>query len=269
MQGKNKQADAIRKNILTVEKPSWEPITFELYQSLKKEALNPELFNKKAKDRLFDFALVYNQSLIMEKLADLKYKKAEKWESERGSIFRKYYQYYREDNIKMIIPLINKYGIDYRDIHNFTPLHATVYSGAVNITKTLLDSGANPSLFNTFNKTPVQIAFEQAFVVPDYAKNKLGKVYPLLLTDSMKILACGRLIKIDSHCSEYLLINLLIAIQSVILLKKEFFHSMGIKMDDTLGNIQNFSEAVIPAYQKKREYLLSVFARHEIDSNNP
>ncbi|HPM87871.1 MAG TPA: UvrD-helicase domain-containing protein [Bacteroidales bacterium] len=269
MQGKNEQADAIRNNILTVQKPAWEPMTFELYKTVKKEALNPELFNKKAKDRLFDFALVYNQSLIMEKLAELKYKRAEKYESERGSIFRKYYQYYREDNIKMIIPSVNKYGIDYRDIHNFTPLHAAVYSGAVNITKTLLSSGANPSLFNTFNKTPVQIAFEQAFVSPDYAKNKLGKIYPLLLTDSMKILAYGRLIKLDSHSIEYLLINLFLAIQSVVLLKKEFFHTMGIKMDDILGSIQNFSEAVLPAYRKKREYLSAIFAKHEIDSNNP
>jgi hypothetical protein len=106
MQGKDEQADAIRKNILTVEKPGWEPMTFELYQSVKKDALNPELFNKKAKDRLFDFALVYNQTLIMEQLADLKYKRAGYYETERGSIFRKHYQYYRDDNVKMIISII-------------------------------------------------------------------------------------------------------------------------------------------------------------------
>jgi hypothetical protein len=40
-------------------------------------------------------------------------------------------------------------------------------------------------------------------------------------------------------------------------------------MDDILGSIQNFSEAVLPAYRKKREYLSAIFAKHEIDSNNP
>jgi len=269
MQGKNEQADAIHTSILTFEKPAWEPVTFEIYQSLKKDALNPELFNKKAKDRLFDFALVYNQSLIMEKLADLKYKRAGNYESERGSIFRKYYQRYREDNVKMIIPLINKYGINYRDVHNFTPLHAAVFSGALNTIKTLLDNGADPCLFNTFNKTSIQVAFEQAFVSPDYARNKLGKIYPLLLTDSLKILAEERLAKIDSHKIEYLLINLFLAIQSVILPKKRYFQSLGIKVDDIIENIQHFSEAVIPQYRKKREYLLSIFAKHEVDSNNP
>ena len=269
MQGKSEQADAIRKNILTVDKPGWQPMTFELYQSVKKDALNPELFNKKAKDRLFDFALVYNQTLVMEQLADLKYKRAGYYEAERGSIFRKHYQYYRDDNVKMVIPFINKYGIDYRDVHNFTPLHAAVFSGAVNITKTLLENGANPALLDTFSKSPIQIALEQAFVLPDYAKNKLGKIFPLLLTDSMKIQTEGHLIKIDSHKIEYLLINLFIAVQSVILRQKRHYQYMGIKIDDIIGNIQHFSESVIPQYRKKREYLLSLLAKHEVDGKNP
>jgi len=268
-QGKNEQADAIRKNILTVEKPGWEPMTFEIYQSVKKDALDPGTFNKKAKDRLFDFALVHNQTLVMEQLADLKYKRAVNYETERGSIFRKHYQYYRDDNVKMIIHFINKYGIDYRDVHNFTPLHAAVFSGAVKITKTLLDNGANPALIDTFSKTPIQIALEQAFVLPDYARNKLGKIFPLLLSDSMKIQAGGYLIKIDSHKIEYLLINLFVAVQSVILLKKRHYQSMGIKIDDIIGNIQYFSESVIPQYRKKREYLLALLAKHEVDGKNP
>jgi hypothetical protein len=269
MQGKNEQADAIRNNILSFVKPVWEPMTFEIYQSVKKAALDPENFNKKAKDKLFDFALVYNQTLVMEQLADLKYKRAANYETERGSIFRKYYQYYREDNVKMIIPLINKYGIDYRDIHNLTPLHAAVFSGALNIARALLNNGANPALSNTFNKTALQIAFEQAFVLPDFAKNKLGKIFPLLLTDSMKIQVDGHLIKIDSHKVEFLLINLFVAVQSVIIQKKRHYQSMGILVDDIIGNIQHFSEAVIRKNRKKREYLLSLLAKHEADSNNP
>jgi hypothetical protein len=195
--------------------------------------------------------------------------RAVNYKTERGSIFRKYYQYYREDNVKMIIPLINKYGINYRDVHNFTPLHAAVYSGAVSITKMLLDIGADPLLPNTFSKTPIQIAFEQAFTSPDYARNRLGKIFPLLLSDSMKVQVDGYLIKIDSHKIEYLLINFFIAVQSVILQKKMHYQPMGILVDDINGNIQHFSEAVIPQYRKKREYLLSILAKHEIDSNNP
>lgn len=269
MQGKAEQAEAIRKNILVTEKPNWEPMTLERYQTVKKEALNPDNFNKKAKDKLFDFALLHNQLLVIDQLAELKYKRAERYESERTSLFRKYYQHYKEDNVKMIVPLLNKYGIDYRDEHNFTPLHAAAYAGAVNITRTLLSNGANPNLPDTFRKTPIQIALQQAFLLPDYAKKKLGKIYPLLLSDSMKIRVDEQLIKIDSHKIEYLLINLFIAVQSMILQTKQYREAMGVRVGDLLGNLQHFSEAVMPAYRKKRVYIGSLLAKHEIDSQSP
>jgi hypothetical protein len=40
-------------------------------------------------------------------------------------------------------------------------------------------------------------------------------------------------------------------------------------VDDIIGNIEHFSETVITKKRKKRQYLLSIFARHEVDSNNP
>ena len=268
MQGKTEQAEAIRKNILSTEKPNWEPMTPEHYQLVKKDALNPDNFNKKAKDKLFDFALLHNQLLVIEQLAELKYKRAERYESERASLFRKYYQHYKEDHVKMIVPLLNRYGIDYRDEHNFTPLHAAAYAGAVTIAKTLLSNGANPDVLDTFGKTPIRIALQQGFLIPDYARNKLGKIYSLLLSDSLKIQVDGQLIKIDSHKIEYLLINLFIAVQSTILQTKQYHEEMGVKVDDLIGSIQHFSAAVMPAYRKKRGYLLSLLAKHELDSRN-
>jgi len=269
MQGKTEQAEAIRKNILRTIEPGWEPMTFERYLAVKKEALDPDNFNKKTKDRLFDFALIHNQVLILEKLAGLKYKRAENYEADRGSIFRRFYQYYKEDNLKMIVQDINRYGIDYRDIHNFTPLHAAVFSGAVKIVATLLENGANPELGDTFSKTPVQIALQQAFVIADYAKNKLGKIYPLLLSESLKIQVEGSLIKIDPSKIEFLMVNLFIAVQSAIQQTKRHYQSLGIKTDDLILNLQRFPDTVLPAFRKKREYWLALLAKHETDSNNP
>lgn len=268
MQGKAEQANAIRKNISTTETPSWEVMTYDLYKSVKTAALDPLNFNKKAKDKLFDFALLHNQMYLINQLAELKYKRAENFETERGSIFRKYYQFYREDNVKMIVPMVNKYGINYRDVHNFTPLHAAAFSGAVNITKTLLDNGADPELSDTFGKTPVQIALGQAFASPDYAKNKIGKIYPMLLSDSLKIQTDERLIKIDSHKFEYFLINLFIAVQSAIIQTKRHYQVMGITTADILINIQHISETLLPEFRKRREYLSSMLSKHEIDSTN-
>jgi hypothetical protein len=148
-------------------------------------------------------------------------------------------------------------------------LHAAAFAGAATITKALLSNGANTGCLDTFRKTPIQIALEQAFVSVDFAKNKLGGIYAQLLSDSMKIQADGHLIKIDSRKVEYLLINLFMAVQPVILQKKLFYEEMGVKVDDLIGNMQHFPGSVVPPYRKKREYLLSLLAKHEIDSANP
>ena len=267
-QGKNEQAEAIIRNILSTVKTDWEPLTAPLYQKLKAEALDPENFNKKAKDRLFDMALVHDQSFIMEKLAELKYKRAENYQAERGSLFRRYYRNYRDDNWKMAITDINRYGVNFRDHFNFTPLHAAVFSGALNITAKLLENGANPDLLDTFNKTPLQIALGQAFVHSDYARTKLGKIYPLLLSDSLKIQVEDKLIKIDPHKFEFFLINLFIAVETVILQKKKYFLVMGINMQDIIEKIEEFSEAVLPDYRKRKEYILGMLSKNEVNSNN-
>lgn len=267
--GKAEQAESIRKNILVSAKPGWEPMTPERYNLVKKEALNPELFNKKAKDRLFDFALIHNQTIILEKLASLNYHRAEKPENERGSIFRKYYQYYREDNLKMVVQEINKFGIDYRDLHNFTPLHAAVFAGALKICRTLLESGANPSLTDTFHKNPIQLALMQAFIDPVYTKQKLGQIYPLLLSDPIHIQVDNRLIKIDPQKVEFFILQFFIAIQSVVQQNKKVFEEIGIRVDDFIEKLRDFPENILPAYRKKREYWLAILAKHEKNSNNP
>jgi ankyrin repeat protein len=269
MQGKTEQVDAIRKGMLATVKPDWEPMTIEQYRITKEEALNPENFNKKAKDRLFDFALLHNQEVVIRQLAELKYKRAERFETERSSLYRKYYHHYKEDNLQMILPLLNRYGVDYRDQHNFTPLHAAAFAGAVKIAKTLLSHGASPSSLDTFRKTPLQITLEQAFLSSDYARNRLGKIYPLLLTDALKIQTDGFLIKIDPHKVEYLLINLFLVVQPMILQKKSFYEEMAVKIDDLIENLQHFSDAVLPPHRKKRTYMLALLAKHEIESNNP
>ena len=61
MQGKQEQADAIRLQILHVQPVPWEIITRRGLQDLVKQALNPDSFNKKAKDRLFEYALYKHQ----------------------------------------------------------------------------------------------------------------------------------------------------------------------------------------------------------------
>ncbi len=268
-QGKTEQVEAIRQDILQTETPPWEPIDLPKYQKLSEEALNPEHYNKKAKDKLFQFGILYNQPNIMTRLADLKYRKAENYEKETNSVFRKHLQLYVKDDIKQLVGWLNKYGIDFRDEYNFTPLQCAVYSGAEQLTETLLKNGANPDLFDTFGRTPLQIALSKAFYSQDYAEGFLAKIYPLLQSEALKIKVDNKLLKIDSHKIEFFIINLITAIQSTIIQKKGLQWDKGIVMNDLLKNLSYFPENVLPEYRKKRTYLNAIFAKHEINSNNP
>ena len=114
----------------------------------------------------------------------------------------------------------------------------------------------------------MQIALEQAFVQEDYAKNRLGKINPLLSSDSLKIQVNEKLVKLDPHKIEFFLINLFIAVQTVVLQNKPHWVALGINSEDIISKVQHFSEVVLPPFRKRKEYLLSLLAKHEVNSNS-
>ncbi|MFH0866697.1 MAG: UvrD-helicase domain-containing protein, partial [Bacteroidota bacterium] len=268
-QGKTEQADEIRQNVLGTKTPEWKVLTYEKVETLKKEAFDPENFNKKLKDKLFDYALVYDDAGIMRELSRLNYRKAENYEIERNSIFRRYYQYYKSDDVKMIIQQVNNYGVDFRDVFNLTPLHAAAQSGAVKIINTLLEIGANTELIDNRGRNPFQIAMNHAFINPIFISD-FCKIFSLLITDNIKLRVDEQLVKIDNHKFEYLLLCIFIAIQSSAVNRKAYyFRSTGVVVDDFLEIIQKFPENILPHFRKERTYILANLAKNEMESGNP
>lgn len=263
-QGKSEQADQIRQSMLKIQPTPWQPLLKENLVKLKQEALDPDQFNKKAKDLLFDYSLVYNDEDAISQLASLKYKRAENADKERNSLFRKYYAHYKSDNLNALITNINKYGINYRDQFNLTPLLASVYSGSVKLIKFLKENGADSHVMDNEGKNALQIALSKSHVSINYAKDDLGHIYRHIITDSIKVKVDGRMIKIDNHKIEFFLLNYLIALQSILIKNK--FMATGVKMDDILQTIQHYPESVLPYYRKQRAYLNQAVARNEIEA---
>lgn len=263
-QGRTEQAELIRKTILGTQPVPWKVITLNELNSMKKEALDSKIFNKKAKDKIFDYALIYNDTDIMRELVRLNYKRAERYESERGSLMRRFYVDYAQDNVKQIMAKVSKYGADYRDEFNLTPLMAAAYAGAVNIIQYLLAVGAKTETADNFGKNALQTALFQSYFSKDFIKNKLRKVYPLIVTESIKVKADNRLVKIDNHKFEYILLNLLIAVQKDLIKQRGMTESCGLTMDDFVAALQEYPDIILPPYRKKRTYINAVLARNEI-----
>ena len=269
MQGKKEQADEIRKSILSIQKPEWEPITPDNIDKLKEQALDPDFFNKKAKDKLFAYSLLYNDIESINKLSELKYKRADRYENERNSVFRKYYQHYQSDNVKAIEQNINKYGVDYRDLFNLTPLLAATNSGSIKIINLLAEYNANSALTDNYGRNPLQIAIFQSYFSKVFSV-KLNRLYPMLLTDNIKVKVDDRLIKIDNHKIEYFLLNFFIALQVTIIQKRaNTLLAEGVQSGDIVKIISKYPDTILADYRKKRTYISSNLAKNEIDGSNP
>lgn len=265
LQGKQEQADFIKQNILHLQKPNWVPITTTDIAELRKVALDEANFNKKAKDQLFEYALIYHDTKTIEQLAQHKYRRAERPEAEYGSIYRRHYQAYKADDIKALMTNLNKYGVDYRDVFNYTPLMAATQAGSLRIAQFLVENNADKNQIDNKGRTPFQISIAQANVQPDYLKQKFGKLFSLLAAESIKIKANNQLIKIDRHKAEFLLLNVFIALQTETLQHKRT-NEKGVQMDDLLHILEPYPNYLLPDYRKKRSYISAMMSKNEMGS---
>ncbi|OQX82256.1 MAG: hypothetical protein B6D64_00810 [Bacteroidetes bacterium 4484_276] len=269
LQGKNEQADEIKKTILALQKPDWEPITPDNIGDLKKKALDPNSYNKKAKDLLFVYALLYNDNDSIEKLAELKYKKAERPEYERNSVNRKYYVDYNNDNIKGVEQKIRKYGIDYRDQFNLTPLLAAIENGSVKILDFLLKQNADTNVTDNHGRNPFRIAINKSYFSKQVAV-KLQDVYSRILTDNIRVKVNDRMVKIPKSKMEYFLLNLFMTLQDAIISDyRSRLDAHGVKAGDIVDIVARYPEMLLADYRKKRTYISSILAKNEVDSSSP
>lgn len=270
LQGKQEQADLIKQQILGNQKTPWTPITMAELDTLKRDALNPEAFNKKAKDRLFDFALIYNDYEVFEQLIALKYRRAEKPEPERSSIMRRTYAQYAADDVKKVMDNIKKYGLDYRDEFNMTPLLAALKTGANKVIDYLLAQGANQNVADNLGINPFQMALQQAHNNDKFAKNRLPELYHKLQPDHIKIKIDAHLVKVPSRSMEFFLLQNLLTAQSLILSKRtDNIKDNGLTMDDIMSIVEQYDNRILPDFRQKRQYVNSILSKNEVEREDP
>ncbi len=268
-QGKQEHADEIRKVYFSQQTPDWEPITPEKLESLKEEALNPDHFNKKAKDKLFAYAMLYEDMDIMDSLSELKYRKAERLGSEHSTVIRKYYIDYKNNDVKKVAQLVGRYGVNYRDQFNLTPLLAAIHSGGDKVIPFLIEQGADVTLTDNRGRNALRMIISQK-VLRDASPRLTDMVLGQLTVDSLRLKIDDRLVIIPSRKFEYILVNIFLAIS------KQFFdneHSAfwlncidAAEVEETL---EGFPEQLVPEFRKKRTYISSMLSKNEISGKNP
>jgi superfamily I DNA/RNA helicase len=269
LQGKTEQAEAIRKTILAQKEVPWQVLTPKNIDSLKKEALDPAHYNRKAKQVLFEYAVIHQVSELFEPLAALKFNPAKQPESFRLSIENKYHQDYQSKKLTEIKKKVETYGVDFRNPFNQTPLMIAAHLGLDELVKWLITAGADRKLTDNWGRTPLQIALRQAYRNDFFARDHIGSIYADLAPSSIKVKVEGQMIKIDNKLMEFFILNSMMAQLQDLLRMDTKWRLPSFETASFLSALQYFPDHVIAGYRKKRPYLSSILSKNESNRQGP
>lgn len=266
LQGKQEQAEAIRRDILKLKTVPWEVLIGDALAKVQRQAL--EHGDKKAKLRLFDYALVYNDQKRLHDLRGLGFGPAENSEKGLKILNQKYFCAYEFKQSVSVLRQVDEYGVDFRDDFNQTPLMNAARMGNAELVKRLLEAGASTSSVNSAGFSAFRIVLEQACVDPKYAIRKLPELYSMLVPESMSVQVGGQLSKMDNTSMDFFLFNLMMAM-FYLRAGQKFLMSGGrwFQTADFLEVLRHFPESVLPERRKKRSYISSIFSKNEMFRN--
>jgi len=266
LQGKNEQADAIRHTILGTQDVPWNVLTHDNLNKLEIDAFNPNRFNKNAKTQIFEFATMYHVPYIINNLSEHNLKRADKDQNDEIiEVKKKYYSDYRAKNFNNINDRIKKYGVDFRNQLNQTPLMIATEEGRVDLVKSLIKHGANIKNRDSIGMQALHIALRQAYNDSEYSLNVLGHIYKNIETSSFKVKVFDKMIKIDNSQMTYFIFNLMLSAQVVLMREKIDYNIPAFESGDIMNALESFPEFIMPEYRKKRRYISSVLAANEVN----
>lgn len=263
-QGKQQQAEEIRQQILKQQAPPWQPYTplraHELMESLLLKR------NKKKSIELFEYAMVnqhqvYKNTLFRDNCAAVQHE-----EKSFKQMVRKHYMLFDLKNPNGVIRQTERYGINYRDRFNLTPLMAAALVGNATLAEELIRQGADREQINNAGLNPQQIALYRALLSPAYRKQSLAAIYPLLELPSIDIQVDGRMIRLDNHLMEFTMFNLMVVLFYTGYAGKISYSSSQLaafESGDFVRVLERFPDSVIPQRRKKRNYISSILSKNE------
>ena len=264
--GQQEQAERIRSEILKRKTPDWDVINTIRLAELKHKAFEAKNKDKKSLLTLFEYSLIYEDSDISNKLLLGGFKAALDRAKGLNFVQQKYYSLYSFKNTDDVFKQVDKYGPDFRNIFNQTPLMVAAWMGNVDAVKALLYLGADSEKVDNNGLTAFQIALAQMYRSETYGKNKLINIYELLKPTSINIQVDGHLIKLDKQKIEFLMINLIIALfyrklnTSVFSATQLFFNT-----EYFISAMQRMPNTIIPTHRRQRTYLSSILAKNSFN----
>lgn len=265
LQGKQEQADGIRTRVLHARPVPWDVLDDAGVRRLHDQAFSASGVSSKARQLVLEYAAFYDEPNVAARLESHGHKTARNFASQIPHLTKKYLTVYEARAIHAVVTETERYGVDFRNRFNFTPLMLAVRCGNVALIEALLKRGANPELTDNYGRSAFHLALGRAFIDQRYASWSLGTVYGLLAPAATSVQIDGRLIKLDATISEFFLLNAMIAQFHRKFNYPTRFGLGGFATADFTDAVAPFPENVLRADRKRRAYLSGVLSRNEVN----
>ncbi|CAK0770644.1 conserved hypothetical protein [Gammaproteobacteria bacterium] len=266
MQGKQEQAEAIRRDILKQTPVPWPVFDQSKVTDLLVKVFREQVPGGKLRQQLYEIAACHDEPVLAAHLVgEARFDAAKGFLQQRATLGRKTYTSYFNRNFKDILRQCEQYGIDHRLPMNQTPLMAAAVAGNVTLVEALLERGADLAAVDHFGWNALHWALREAFRDTKFAQDSLAALYDRLAPASIDVNTGNRLVRIDRHLSEYLLFQTLWA-----LFKSRFTHHQrrphgAFDTQAILDAWEHLPANVVRPTRKKRQHITHVLSRNEVE----
>ena len=271
LQGKQEQAEAIRRTVLKQTSPPWPVLDEPVVRELLVKVFRERAVGDKQKRRLSEYAAFHDEPELASYLAREagfgveQFGEVRGFEQQRSALKHKFLSPYSARNFKDVLRQCDTYGIDHRTTMNQTPLMAAAAAGNAALVESLLERGADRESADQYGCNALHIALREAFRDPRFARGPFAALYELLAPTHVDVKTGERLVRIDKHLSEYFLFQTFWTLFKSRFTRIDRSLNGGLDTKAILRAWQGLPETVLRAARNKRQHLSHVLSRNEVD----
>ena len=266
LQGKQEQADAIRRGMLREAPVPWPVFDEARVRETLVKVFRDQVPSGKTKQQLYEYAACYDEPVLVDWLASEAHFAVTPTANQQSSALgRKHYAAYFSPRIKDVLQLCDRHGVDHRTPMNQTPLIAAAAAGNVALVEALLARGANPELTDHLGRNALHWAMLEAFRDQRFARGPFAAIYERIAPAAVDVMSGERLVRIDRHLSEYFLFQTLWALFKSRFGTFTWREHGGFETAAILEAWQHLPPNVVRPGRNRRQHLSHLLSRNEVD----
>jgi Ankyrin repeats (many copies)/UvrD-like helicase C-terminal domain len=269
LQGKTEQAEQIRRDVLETQPVPWTVFSSNTLATVRERALGAEPRDKAMQQLLFEYAVTYDTPSLLPKLVEAGFRHARKVESGLEFIERTHYAPYQIKRSTTLVDQLRKYGVDFRNPLNETPLMVAARHGRADLVEDFLALGADPELYDNAGRTALRLAIKAFRDKKLTKRNPFEATYRLLARQPVKIKIASRMVKLDPSGMEWFLLNYCLVEYRQMFTELDSMGMPGFTAPMLETLFSRFPDAVLPQHRKKRAYLSAMLSKNELFGTSP